>query len=945
MVELKRAFDLEQYGSSVLGRVRERQHVGKFLSAADTDERGLILEGEIGIGKSTLLEWACEQASAAGYIVLTADLVDLELPREYDCIAQLLGKVGPEPLQELAEPHRRVIYDAVLGDLSGFPVDGRTVATAVLTICRALTSKGPLLLSIDDLPYMDISSQRVLSSVMRRAGDMPIKLLTTLRTHWDHEVPGSVAEHFGDRLRRLAIGPMGSRELRQLIRERTHADLSGRSMARVHDLSAGNPLFALELVRAESEVPSADTVRPSFTLNSLTNMVRERVAVLSAGARDVLLVAALVRDPTYALLLEAAADPRTALRSLDEAKDNLLIVQEASALRFGHPLIRSVVVSSATARDRRAVHQRLAGIVQSQEDRARHLALGADGADGDIAQEVEEAARAALSRGAPEAAAALAALATMLTPPGCEGDRTRRVRLEAESRFDARELDDACSLLDEEITKLGPGPVRAQLLRQWARSAALRGDPLGPCLERLFEALAEVGEDQAGRAEIAFDLAGMAANAGQVDVAKRFAVEATELAESIGDDAMAAQIASADAFFRFSLGEGAPVDLARIARSGDQGHGRVSAERRPGLMTAHILHLSDELAPARHLYRAERATAIAEGMESDLPLVLWGLVETEIWAGEWRDARTTLLEAWDVTEDAAETPGRIVLGGLKGLLGVLEGAIDEGLREAQTAIQLAMDSGFSLGVLIGAQALGLGGISRNDPEETRAMLAPIIEQVLALGLPEPGLCHFVADDVEARIRLNDLDGAEKELELLEHRSVALHRLWGLAVAGRCRGLLCMAQGESEKASEAIDSALEHHQRLSMPFELARTLTVAGEIHRRARRKRRATDALDAAEAIFDRLGAPVWREHAAEERSRVGVRTATSRASSSLTEAEIEVAGLAIKGLSNAEIAGRLFMSQRTVQAHLSKIYRKVGVRTRTQLAARFRSEQGKARP
>jgi DNA-binding CsgD family transcriptional regulator len=153
----------------------------------------------------------------------------------------------------------------------------------------------------------------------------------------------------------------------------------------------------------------------------------------------------------------------------------------------------------------------------------------------------------------------------------------------------------------------------------------------------------------------------------------------------------------------------------------------------------------------------------------------------------------------------------------------------------------------------------------------------------------------------------------------------------------------MARGESEKASEAIASALEHHQRLPMPFELARTLTVAGEIHRRARRKRRAMDALVAAEAIFDRLGAPIWRKRAAEERSRVGVRTATSRASSSLTEAEVEVAGLAIKGLSNAEIAGRLFMSQRTVQAHLSKIYRKVGVRSRTQLAARFRSEQGKA--
>jgi DNA-binding CsgD family transcriptional regulator len=200
-----------------------------------------------------------------------------------------------------------------------------------------------------------------------------------------------------------------------------------------------------------------------------------------------------------------------------------------------------------------------------------------------------------------------------------------------------------------------------------------------------------------------------------------------------------------------------------------------------------------------------------------------------------------------------------------------------------------------------------------------------------MGVTEPGLFRFLPDEIEALIRLGDLDAAVELLTPFEKRSDEVGRVWGQATSARCRGLLLAARGELDAAVAALDRGFEHHAGLGMPFEHARTLMVAGEIHRRERRKSVAKGHLDAALAIFDRLGSPLWAARTQLEIDRLGLRKAA--AGSQLTEGERRVADLAANGLTNAQIASQLFMSSRTVEAHLTRIYRKLDVKSRTQMA------------
>ena len=186
-------------------------------------------------------------------------------------------------------------------------------------------------------------------------------------------------------------------------------------------------------------------------------------------------------------------------------------------------------------------------------------------------------------------------------------------------------------------------------------------------------------------------------------------------------------------------------------------------------------------------------------------------------------------------------------------------------------------------------------------------------------------CGNAGDHIEALIGVADLAAAEHNLERLERQSLAVNRAWGLAVAGRCRALLFSARGDVPGAVAAIDDALEHHQRVPMPFEFGRTLLVAGTTRRRAKRHHDARRALTAAQSIFDRLGAPLWSAKTTTELARIGGRRPAPKG---LTDTEHQVAQLVIAGRSNPEVAAELFMSRRTVEDHLSKIYRKVGVRS-----------------
>ena len=289
-------------------------------------------------------------------------------------------------------------------------------------------------------------------------------------------------------------------------------------------------------------------------------------------------------------------------------------------------------------------------------------------------------------------------------------------------------------------------------------------------------------------------------------------------------------------------------------------------------------------------------------------------------------------EGYRLAEDSGSPAAIAFMSAARGLLHAYRGRIDAGLRDAARAVELAGNLGMPLPAAMAAQAFGIAALSAGDARGAHQRLGPLAAAVLAAGVAEPALCRFVPDEVEALTRLGELAAAEALLSPFEARSAQLGRGWGIATARRCRGLLLAARGDLAGAGAALDTGLEAHQRLAMPFEEARTLLAAGEVHRRARHKQRALDFLQAALAIFERLGAPRWQDRVLGEVARVGTRATPRGAGPVLTAAEQRVADLVAAGHTNAEVAAGLFMGQRTVEAHLSRVYRKLSVQSRKEL-------------
>jgi DNA-binding CsgD family transcriptional regulator len=234
--------------------------------------------------------------------------------------------------------------------------------------------------------------------------------------------------------------------------------------------------------------------------------------------------------------------------------------------------------------------------------------------------------------------------------------------------------------------------------------------------------------------------------------------------------------------------------------------------------------------------------------------------------------------------------------------------------------------------------LGFLALSSGYLEEAHRLLGPLADAAAAAGLAEPAaLAPFLPDEIEALIGLGDLVSARRLIDLLESRGRALDRAWALATAARCRGLLLAAEGDVAGALAPLAQALAEHDRIDMPLELARTLLALGQIQRRLRQKRAARESLERASELFERIGAQLWSAKAAAEIERIGLRRPASNAApGELTETEQKVAALAAAGLTNKQIAAQLFISPKTVQANLGKIYDKLAVHSRAQLATRL---------
>jgi DNA-binding CsgD family transcriptional regulator len=354
-------------------------------------------------------------------------------------------------------------------------------------------------------------------------------------------------------------------------------------------------------------------------------------------------------------------------------------------------------------------------------------------------------------------------------------------------------------------------------------------------------------------------------------------------------------------------------------------------DERPSWLRSVTLILHDRFDEARRHIRSFIDEALDRGEENALPTLRFHLTWLESLAGNWREAEDEAERGYEEAVQTQQPAAAARILHYWALTHALQGRLELAGQEAGESLRRLQDQGQA--ELVQARAhcvLGFIALAKGDPAGAVAELSPLQSLLRRAGVGEPGAYRFAHDLAEAYVLSGDHDTAETVVGELEEQGRRLDRAYALATGARGRGLVLAAKGDVDGALAALEGALVEHERLPQPFELGRTLLALGQVQRRGKLKREARGSLERALAMFDRLGAGVWAERARAELTRIGGR---APGVTSLTATEERVAALAAQGMTNREIAGQLFMTVRTVEWNLSKVYRKLHLRSRTELA------------
>jgi ATP/maltotriose-dependent transcriptional regulator MalT len=919
----------------LIGRHEELAVLGRFLGSLAAGPRALLVEGEAGIGKTALWQAGLTRSQAVGQRTLVCRPAGAEVRLSFAALGDLLAGVLEEALPALPVPQGRALQVALLlVEPEGEPPDQRAIGLAVLNVLRTLSSAGPLLVAVDDVQWLDAPSAAVLAFALRRLGAEPVGVLATVRLTGGGP-PGVGFEPWLP-AERLGLGPLSLAAVHELLRTRLGLSPSRPTLLRLHQAAGGNPLFALELGRAlldQGHEPAPEEPLPVPA--SLRALVRERLARLPAPARQSLLAVAALSRPTVALAVAVGGQEEHTLADLERAASTDVITYEGERIRFTHPLLASTLYAGAPLGQRRQLHGRLAELVTDGEERARHLALAADGPDLGVAAALEEAATHAHLRGAPDAAAALCEQACALTPAGRPGERRQRSMEAASYHLLAGNTSRARVLLEEAVGSVAPGAERARLLQRLGQ-VHYHEDSWATAEELLVQALAEAGDDPVLRCEIEQGLSFARQVRGDIPAAAARARAALDLAEQAADPRLLSESLVLVSLWEFFLGHGIQGDLMERAVELEESAGAVRPARPAplwsrGLVWASMLKWADQFAAARSGFEELHRRMLERGDEGSLAFLLSNMSELECWAGDWDLAARYAAEGArlaTLTEQGAMVSANLYA---KALVEAHRGLVDSARAAGEQALVDAKASGNAAVTLMSLSALGFLELSLGDPAAAHARLGPITEGLSAVGLGEPGVLRFLPDEIEALIELGELAQARALVDAFEERGRALDRAWALATAARSRALLLAAEGDLAGAHAALERALEAHERLAQPFERGRSLLALGSVQRRQGEKRAARETLEQALSIFDQLGARLWADKTRGELRRIGGRIATS---GQLSETEARIVALVCAGQTNEQVARALCLSAKTVAWNLSKVYRKLGVRSRTELAA-----------
>nr|MBA3245050.1 AAA family ATPase [Actinomycetota bacterium] len=476
----------------IVGRDEELAALHAFFDTAGEGPAAVVLEGEAGIGKTTIWQAGVEAARERGLRVLTARPAEAERGLAHVVLGDLFEEVLDQVLPALSAPRRRALEAALLLDETAEqPVDPRTLGVAVRTALQALAERTPVVLAVDDIQWLDASSASALAFALRRMADDRVLLLLARRLV-EGAQPSDLDRALGaDSVQPLVIGPLSVGALHRFLGDRLGRTFARQTLLRIHEASGGNPFFAFELARALGA--DVGPLQPLPVPETLEELVRARLADLSVSTRAALELASALGAPSVSLLERAGIAPD----ALEAAVGAHVIERENGSIRFTHPLLSSVLYQCLSGEERRRLHERLAAIVDDPLVRARHLALATDGPDAGVAVVLDEAATRAVGRGAPAVAAELGEHALRLTPPDAEGDRQRRALASARAHRTAGEWIRARSIVTDLLSRTPTGSERAEALVLLAELESLDGS-----IDLLEEALGAAAASPALQSDI-----------------------------------------------------------------------------------------------------------------------------------------------------------------------------------------------------------------------------------------------------------------------------------------------------------------------------------------------------------------------------------------------------------------------------------------------------------
>lgn len=861
------------------------------------------------MGKTALLGAAIGQARRRGFLVLSARPVEAEAAFSFSALSDLVRPQLAAIVDELAQPQRAALEAALLlKDIEGDPPEPHAVAVAAVSALALLVRIQPVLVAIDDAQWLDAPSRLALQYVARR---LPPRVAFVITQRSDRDVIALAVD-----AEQVRLGPMSPGALQQLIHDRVGIALTRPALARVHEATAGSPLFALEIARAlRSSGVTIKAMDPLPVPHTLRELVTNRLAAISPTTRSALIAVAASARPSRTLLDEA---------SLAEALASDLIEVDDESLRFTHPLLGSVLYAAARADERRAAHRRLAGLSVDEES-ARHLALAADGPDATIAARLDAAAALARGRGAPSAAAELMERARDLTPMTDATARLRRSIDAAEFCVEAR-LPGAESMLQSALGST-TGDLRARALTLLAQVRGNRDPNTAPPL--LEEALRHASDPaielqilleivnpnfraptarSRAHAERAVELAGK-----QTDPGLLAAALASQAALNDHPIAALEHAAAIEADSRASVQARFQVSWVQLYRGSDVGRVELGALLDTALTAGLRAH---NRVISLLSYAETRAGHARRGRELAEEFLQYGVAEGNLLAELAALCARAYASAWlsDIEGATADADRAIAIGDSAGYVGRsiqargIRGFIDLARGDASGAVAQFRRA--------------VAGVF----DESLETLPPVAHTRLVLPT-------VVADAVDAFCTGGFVDESPRLVAWLERDPT---NPWLAALGTYARGLVAEARGEHDVGLATLRDAVQRLEALALPLDLGRALLALGAAQRRARQRSAARDTLDRAVAIFERAGANLWAGKARSEIDRIGGRRAFG---DELTPSERQIAGLVAEGKKNREVAAVLVVTERTVEAALTLIYRKLDVRSRTELARKLRAD------